>query len=241
MYTSAGSTSPAEHGEAKMQTPQQTFRTGDTPFTASQPLSRIIKAEPGELQQYVCLSHRLVGVWVHWVQDEGDPSKGRTFPCVGSGEECACRLRFHSLRWQGWIAAMKFGSPVQGMLAITPAAARDFPTLTHRETDLRGMPLRIGRQGNTRQTRQIVLPAIELRDTRLLPVEPDMIAFLHNLWGFEVRKLSERDIDSAHNESVSSSPAPDKETPKVEKLRRTGKQKLFDEILARESQGQFRS
>jgi hypothetical protein len=95
---------------------------------------------PGPESNFLLLNAAVLGVMVHFNQDEK-----RTLPCLG--EHCWADHTDVGTRWQGWISALDLKTKVRGLLSVTPGLVEIEPKLVDPAVSLRGKVLRVGRKG----------------------------------------------------------------------------------------------
>lgn len=150
-------------------------RTGRTWIELARPLS-------GETLTLICVSQRVEGVWLHWID-------GRTIPCTGADDGCPYhdRPREGELRWKGYFPAVK--SVGAGLVygEITEEAWKGAPLLRQLSdaNQLRGVRIAMARlRGGERRPVRVGLPFADQVIPRivLLPECPDVRAALAVLW-----------------------------------------------------------
>lgn len=143
----------------------------------------LIRPASGEAITLICLSSRIEGIWLHWID-------GQTVPCVGAEDGCPYHdmPREGELRWKGYFAALKdIGGP--GFYGeVTEDAWRGAPLLRSLSdaAALRGVRITLWRRrGGERRPVVIQLPDADkvVERAHLLPACPDVRSAVSVLWG----------------------------------------------------------
>lgn len=142
----------------------------------------LVRPGVGESLTVVCLSARIVGVWLHWIE-------GRTVPCVGEDEGCPYHeddMAF-GLRWKGYFAAVRSVGASIVFGEITQEAWRGAALLRALSSAgaLRGVKIALHRRrGGPRRPVIVELPALDQTIARadLLPDPPDVRKAISVLW-----------------------------------------------------------
>jgi len=158
----------------------------DSPSNSNGGLAKILTIRPGGGEKVICLSSRLVGVFVHFVD-------GRTTPCTEQppkgkhpGSRCHVDHLRTSTRWQGWLAVQLQKCPLPFMLSITEAVVRDAKSLLVMSGNLRGLRMLLFRSNSSPRSKLCcqLFEGASAWEGGLLP-EPDVREFLFRLWGMQ--------------------------------------------------------
>lgn len=137
---------------------------------------------PGRSADYICLTHRVLGVLVHYVD-------GRSAPCAGLHGACKIDHASNKPRWQGWLGVqIRPFHPVQ-FLPITVGAIASNPLLLDQRYSLRGSTLQARRAGSTSNTRCLVYFGATFYEGKAIAYAPDIRTFLARLWRLETTAL----------------------------------------------------
>lgn len=142
------------------------------------PDTEIFRVNQGDGVNVVIASKAIWGVWCHWdghrtrectatfIQDAvgGGPIDGETIreqsavslQSDKAGKQCVGHERSWPLRWKGYLYVVKLPQQAYGFLELTPSAGNQILSLAPSGENLRGLYLRVRRQGNGNKTRLVV-------------------------------------------------------------------------------------
>lgn len=157
------------------------------------PIAAILTPPSGAPTYWQVVSRRVVGVLTHYLL-----SDHRTVPCTAdeaTGRPCHVDHRQTSTRWQGWIAVQSRDAKDGRFVALTSAAVRDMPELLDDDSCIRGITLGFARTGEFKRARLRVFLSPEQWSRGKLLAEPDVMAFLTNLWGPMLRPVADPNVE----------------------------------------------
>ena len=152
-----------------------------SPLVKRAPTGRIYVPRPGPVAYWQITSSAVLGVLTHYLRESG-----RTVPCTADhlrGRQCHVDHRETSTRWQGWIAIQNQRGSEGNFFGLTEGAVSEMPELAWASPSIRGLTLGICRPGGTKRSKLKVFRAPEQWGVENLLPEPNVLAFLLNLWG----------------------------------------------------------
>lgn len=153
-------------------------RWASAPIRKGQFSIPILKILPGPARELLITSSFVVGVYTHFIQAEN-----RTFPCTGDDDTCICDHKSTSSRWQGWLGVQEPLGHQSKVVCLTEDCVLNCSMLRDRSRPLRGLTFMLGRKGPHKQSPMVACMTASLWDQRRLLAEPDVKAFLTNMWG----------------------------------------------------------
>lgn len=143
---------------------------------------RLVRPLSGQSVSVVCVSTRVCGVYLHWID-------GRTVPCRCPAEECPYHLPPDEggLRWKGYAACLLTRGGAGWYAEITEDAWSGSELLQDlsAKSGLRGVQLRLTRAaGGPRKPVRVDLPngGTPVEWAESLPRPPDVRAAIQVLW-----------------------------------------------------------
>lgn len=134
-----------------------------------------LKIHPGTKYQVGSLASRPTGLWTHYVS-------GKTFPCIGERFNCPYCGPLTSQRWTGYLPVKIPRSHLLWFVTLTDGCRDHCPELKDETIDLKGHILTVWREGQ-RSNSPLRVSVGDCDPKGSNCPEPDMRAFLCNLWG----------------------------------------------------------
>jgi len=128
----------------------------------------------------ISLNNQIVGVWVHWVADEG--KKGKDVPCSG---EDSCPHCPRALKWKGYLPVYQLKTMKFFVLQISEGCYSDMESKVQDIERLRGWQICIRKETNQHNSRVLLSEELlihKCEDIIQLP-ERDLTPFLMKVWG----------------------------------------------------------
>lgn len=160
------------------------------------PFIRVINPKPKAPVETIIVSHRVVGLYTHFMHVGGHNQRPRTTPCTGHRLFCPGCFAKRSKRWKGYLGCWSKTKGVYVIAEITADCARSCPILVDKSASLRGRALRLerkGEQANSPVYGIVRAPAMPVQ----LPPDFDVLEALTRLWGWESQIWAGHDGTSA--------------------------------------------